>query len=228
MMNNTEKRELVTLKDYLDAGVIEKFSDFCIYDDKCVLKDWVGNPVGNPINLASAIDKFYDCDVSLITSDPLGVPRRVAIYISTDEFRKKNNLSDDDIKSMVLNKSVTNKNIITHDNNFINVKDIMKKLKELGIHFYKIKLYLSFNDSNCIDIYQYLSDKFDYNHNRKELYLNSNVIDYVSSFISDLVVSDNIKFLENNYIIYIDYKQNKEKIDEALDHLSEYITERRK
>lgn len=215
-MNNTEKK-LVTLKDYFDAGVIEKFSDFCIYDDEC-LKDWVGYP----INLSSTIDKFMDCEVSSITSDPLGVPRRIAIYISTNKIREKDNLSDDDIKS------ITNKNITTHDNNFINVKVIMKKLKELNIHYSKIKLYLSLNDSNCIDIYQYLSDKFDYNHNRKELYLNSNVIDYVSSFISDLVVSDNIKFLENNYIIYIDYKQNKEKIDEALDYLSEYFIESHK
>ena len=93
-MNNTEKK-LVTLKDYFDAGVIEKFSDFCIYDDEC-LKDWVGYP----INLSSTIDKFMDCEVSSITSDPLGVPRRIAIYISTNKIREKDNLSDDDIKQL--------------------------------------------------------------------------------------------------------------------------------
>ena len=227
MMNNTEKRELVTLKDYLDAGVIEKFSDFCIYD-KRVLKDFVGNP----INLAPMIDKFYDCEVSLITSDPLGVPKRVAIYISTDEFCKKNNLSDDDdIRNMVINCdnyliNLVPDSVISFGNDNLLI-DIISRIRDMRDMSYKAKLFITLKNTpvkHYENFYSFLFSKLNYDDDKKEKILNDDkIFNSVAELVGILVVDKIYKMSKYKYHIIADYDKNKEKINKTLVSLSAYI-----
>lgn len=226
-MNNTEKK-LVTLKDYFDAGVIEKFSDFCIYD-KRVLKDCVGNP----INLALTIDKFYDCEVSLITSDPFGVPKRVAIFISTDEFCKKNNLSDDDIRKMVIecnNYCICSNHdpsfTISFDNDNNLVIDVISTLRDMGAMSSKTKLFITLNTpvKHYENFYSFLFSKLNYDDDKKEKILNDDkIINSVAKLVGILVVNKIYKISKYQYHINVDYDKNKEKINKTLISLSAYI-----
>lgn len=95
---NNDKKKLVTLKDYIDSGVIEKMTNgFSLYDTE------LKNYEGESLDLTSNFDKFHDCEViSIIVSpNPIGFAELI-INISTVNFRVTNNLNEDDFRNMVV------------------------------------------------------------------------------------------------------------------------------
>lgn len=226
MMNNTEKRELVTLGEYLDAGVTRKFPNgFCIYDID------LKNYEEEMLNLTSIVKDLHDCEVILIDSDP-NDPLKMAIFISTDEFRKKNNLSDDDIRNMVIecdNYCIdSNHNSVSTisfgSDNF--VIDVMSRLNDIGAMPSKIKLFITLNTpvKHYANFYLFLFSKLNYDNNKEEKIFNDDKINnYVVELANTLVVDKIYKISKRQYHIYVDYNENKEKINKTLISLSAYI-----
>lgn len=223
MMNNTEKRELVTLREYFDAGVIQKFSNgFCLYDMD------LKNYEEEKLNLTANIDDLYDCEVISIDYD-LDCSK-IAIYISTAEFRKKNNLSDDDIRNMVIDCenyliNLVPASIISFgDDNLL--MDIMSRIRDMGAISSKTKLFIMLNTpvKHYANFYSFLFSKLDYDDNKEEkIFSDSKIINSVTELIGILVVDKVFKISNYQYYIYVDYDENKEKINRTLLSLSAYM-----
>lgn len=221
MMNNTEKRELVTLREYFDAGVLRKFPNgFCIYDID--LKDYEEET----LNLTSKVNDLYDCEVMLINSDPVDISK-MAIYISTDKFRKKNNLSDDDIRNMVIEcdnyyiDSNHNPIISFGDDNF--VMDVVSRLNDMGA---MNNLFITLNTpvKHHANLYSFLISKLNYDDDKEEkVFSDYKIVNSVSELVGTLVVDKVFKISKYQYHIYVDYDENKEKINKTLLYLSAYI-----
>lgn len=227
MMNNTEKRELVTLGEYFDAGVTRKFPNgFCIYDIN------LKNYEEETLNLTSKVEDLYDCEVVSIDSDPNN-HSKMAIYISTDEFRKKNNLSDDDIRNMVIqcdnycidsNHDPSFTISFGNDNNL--VIDAASLLRDMGAMSSKTKLFITLNTpiKHYANFYSFLFSKLSYDDDKNEKILNDDkIINSVAELVGTLVVDKIYKISKYQYHIYVDYDENKEKINKTLISLSAYM-----
>ena len=226
MMNNTEKRELVTLGEYFDAGVTRKFPNgFCIYDID------LKNYEEETLNLTFKVNDLYDCEVVLIDSDPDNISK-MAIYISTVEFRKKNNLSDDDIRKMVIeydNYCIDSNHdpvstISFGDDNL--VIDVMSRLNDIGAMSSRTKLFITLNTpiKHYANFYSFLFSKLSYANDKEEKIFNDDKItNSVAELVGTLVVDKVFKITKYQYHIYVDYDENKEKINKTLLSLSAYI-----
>lgn len=226
MMSNTEKRELVTLREYFDAGVTRKFPNgFCIYDMD------LKNYEEEKLNLTAKVDDLFDCEVISIDYDP--DDSKMAIYISTVEFRKKNNLSDDDIRNMVIdceNYSIdfnhAPSSIISFgDDNYL-IVDIMSRIRDMGAISSKTKLFIILNTpvKHYANFYSFLFSKLNYDDDKEEkIFSDDKIINYVTELISILVVNKVFKITKYEYHICVDYDKNKEKINKTLLSLSAYI-----
>ena len=224
---NNNKKKLVTLKDYIDSGVIEKMTiGFSLYDAD------LKNYEGESLDLTSNFDKFHDCEViSIIVSpNPIGFAELI-INISTVNFRVTNNLNEDDFRNMIISngdyytKKMNNSISLSFNNNKI-VGEIMNYLFDGGAKFETIKLILFVDNPlpHYVNLYAYLFNNLhSLNCTDTKVYSDKVVIGETVKLFKILGADKVYRTPEDYYLICVDLNKNKDAFNKALLYLSAYV-----
>lgn len=221
---NNDKKKLVTLKDYIDSGVIEKMTNgFFLYDTD------LKNYEGEPLDLTSSFDKLHDCEVIsiIIGPDSAGFVGLI-MSISTINFRTTNNLNEDDFRNMIIHDSdyytkIMNNSISLTFNENETVGGIINYLVNSGVNSATIKLILSVDKPipHNANLYSYLFNNL--NCSNSKIYSDEVLIVETTKTIDVLGVDKVYKTPENYYFICVDLAKNKDAFNKALLYLSAYV-----
>lgn len=221
---NNDKKKLVTLKDYIDGGVIEKMViGFSLYDAD------LKNYEGESLDLTSNFDKFHDCEVMsiIVSPNPIGFAELI-INISTVNFRVTNNLNEDDFRNMVVSngdyytKTMDNSISLSFNNNET-VRGMIKYLLDGGVKSKNINLILFVDNPipHYVNLYSYLFNSL--HCTDIKIYSDEVVIDEINELVKILEVNKVYRTPEDYYLICVDLAKNKDAFNKALLYLSAYV-----
>lgn len=224
-------KKLVTLNDYIEAGVMSKmaFNRYTLYDIS--IKDQNDMPLN--INIP---DMFNDCEVRYIAVDFYN-KKNVAFYLSTKKFREKRNFTVVNFINFVHANKMIGSSFNTEE--YVNVRyrattvddvlrDIYKKYNTdnilSGYKFYTV-LMLEGHSWKC-PLQQYIYGKIG------EPELNSIQKKFVSDFAGNLfkeLIIDSFKIYTNTELkskclyIYINFDKNKVAINKTIKTIRDMI-----
>lgn len=221
---NNDKKKLVTLKDYIDGGVIEKMViGFSLYDAD------LKNYEGESLDLTSNFDKFHDCEVMsiIVSPNPIGFAELI-INISTVNFRVTNNLNEDDFRNMVVSngdyytKTMDNSISLSFNNNET-VRGMIKYLLDGGVKSKNINLILFVDNPipHYVNLYSYLFNSL--HCTDIKIYSDEVVIDEINELVKILEIDKVYRTPEDYYLICVDLNKNKDTFNKALLYLSAYV-----
>lgn len=221
---NNDKKKLVTLKDYIDGGVIEKMViGFSLYDAD------LKNYEGESLDLTSNFDKFHDCEVMsiIVSPNPIGFAELI-INISTVNFRVTNNLNEDDFRNMVVSngdyytKTMDNSISLSFNNNET-VRGMIKYLLDGGVKSKNINLILFVDNPipHYVNLYSYLFNSL--HCTDIKIYSDEVVIDEINELVKILEIDKVYRTPEDYYLICVDLNKNKDAFNKALLYLSAYV-----
>lgn len=221
---NNDKKKLVTLKDYIDGGVIEKMViGFSLYDAD------LKNYEGESLDLTSNFDKFHDCEVMsiIVSPNPIGFAELI-INISTVNFRITNNLNEDDFRNMVVSngdyytKTMDNSISLSFNNNET-VRGMIKYLLDGGVKSKNINLILFVDNPipHYVNLYSYLFNSL--HCTDIKIYSDEVVIDEINELVKILEIDKVYRTPEDYYLICVDLNKNKDAFNKALLYLSAYV-----
>lgn len=221
---NNDKKKLVTLKDYIDSGVIEKMTNgFFLYDAD------LKNYEGEPLDLTSNFDKFHDCEVMsiIVSPNPIGFAELI-INISTVNFRVTNNLNEDDFRNMVVSngdyytKTMDNSISLSFNNNET-ARGMIKCLLDGGVKSKNINLILFVDNPipHYVNLYSYLFNSL--HCTDIKIYSDEVVFDETTELVKILEVDKVYRTPEDYYFICVDLNKNKDAFNKALLYLSAYV-----
>lgn len=221
-MNNNKK--MVTLKDYIDSGVIEKMTNgFSLYDAD------LKNYEGEQLDLTSSFDKLHDCEIMsiIIGPNPIGFMELI-VNISTTNFRTMNNLDKDDFRNMMIcngdcyTKIMSNSISLSFNDN-MTVGGIINYLVNDGVNSATIKLILSIDKPvpHYANLYSYLFNSLHCSNSK--IYCDEVLIKETARNFDVLVVDKVYRTPENHYLICLDLNKNKDVFNKTLLYLSEYV-----
>lgn len=221
---NNDKKKLVTLKDYIDSGVIEKMTNgFFLYDTD------LKNYEGKPLDLTSNFDKFHDCEVMsiIVSPNPIGFAE-LTINISTTNFRVTNNLNEDDFRNMIVSNDdyytkIMDNSISLSFNNNETVRGIIDYLLGSGVKSETIKLILFVDNPipHYVNLYTYLFNSL--HCTVSKIYSDEVLIVETTKLVNILGVDKLYRTPENDYLICVDLNKNKDAFNKALLYLSAYV-----
>lgn len=221
---NNDKKKLVTLKDYIDSGVIEKMViGFSLYDAD------LKNYEGESLDLTSNFDKFHDCEVMsiIVSPNPIGFSELI-INISTVNFRVTNNLNEDDFRNMVVSNGdyytrTMDNSISLSFNNNETARGMIKCLLDIGVKSKNIKLILFVDNliPHYVNLYSYLFNSL--HCTDIKIYSDEVVFDETTELVKILEVDKVYRTPEDYYFICVDLNKNKDAFNKALLYLSAYV-----
>lgn len=224
-------KKLVTLNDYIEAGVISKmaFKGYTLYDNS--IKDQNDMPLN--INIPNM---FNDCEVKYIATDFYN-KKNIAFYLSTKKFREKQNFTVVNFINFVHSNKMIGSSLNTEE--YVNVRyraktvddvlrDIYKKYNNNDILLgYKLDVVLMLEgDLWKCPLQQYIYERLgepELNPIQKNF-----VSDIAGNMFKELIINEfkintNTELKTKCLYIYINFDKSKVAINKAIETLRDMI-----